>query len=155
MRPLSCLQPAGHGLSGSRSRWLYAERIGPLVREHCKLEVLLGAVDLSDSADLDRIRTAVFDLHEHIAKEEDGLFPASLTALAGDEWDASMEVWHVAHAGNRMIDEWRIRAGDALVLACRGDGTWRAAAAPTRPQCCDARALGAPASVGCDLRREG
>ena len=84
---------------------LFAEHIGPLVREHRELEMLLDGLDLSDPVDRDRIRTAVFDLHEHIAKEEDGLFPASLTALAGDEWDASMEAWHAAHPGVRMIGE--------------------------------------------------
>ncbi len=47
--------------------------------------------------------TAVFDLYEHISKEEDGLFPASLTALGGDEWDAAMDAWHEAHPGRRMI----------------------------------------------------
>jgi iron-sulfur cluster repair protein YtfE (RIC family) len=84
---------------------LFAEHIGPLVREHRELEMLLDGLDLSDPDDRDRIRTAVFDLHEHIAKEEDGLFPASLTALAGDEWDASMRAWHAAHPGVRMIGE--------------------------------------------------
>ncbi|AYG79405.1 hypothetical protein DWB77_01519 [Streptomyces hundungensis] len=39
----------------------------------------------------------VGELHEHIAREEDGLFPASLTALSGDEWDRSMAAWRAAH----------------------------------------------------------
>ena len=84
---------------------LYAEHIDPLVREHRDLEALLGAVDHSHPTDRDRVRTAVFELHEHIAKEEDGLFPASLTALSGDEWDASMQAWHAAHPGDTMIGE--------------------------------------------------
>lgn len=84
---------------------LYAEHIGPLVREHRELEDLLGAVDLSDPNDQERVRIAVFELHEHIAKEEDGLFPASLTALNGDEWDASMRAWQAAHPGDTMIGE--------------------------------------------------
>ena len=42
-------------------------------------------------------------LHHHIAKEEDGLFPASLTALDGDEWDAAMAGWRAAHPGKTMI----------------------------------------------------
>ena len=84
---------------------LFAEHIGPLVREHRDLEEMLGTVDLTDSADQERVRTAVFDLHEHIAKEEDGLFPASLIALDGDEWDASMQAWHAAHPGGIMIGE--------------------------------------------------
>jgi iron-sulfur cluster repair protein YtfE (RIC family) len=84
---------------------LFAEHIGPLVREHRELGELLDTVDLSDPADQARIRTAVFELHEHIAKEEDGLFPASLIALSGDEWDASMEAWQAAHPGDTMIGE--------------------------------------------------
>lgn len=84
---------------------LVAEHIRPLVREHRDLESLLATVDLSDPGDQERIRTAVFELHEHIAKEEDGLFPASLTSLNGDEWDASMEAWHAAHPGDTMIRE--------------------------------------------------
>lgn len=84
---------------------LFAEHIGPLVREHRELEELLRTVDLSDPAEQERVRTAVFELHEHIAKEEDGLFPASLIALGGDEWDASMQAWHAAHPGKSMIGE--------------------------------------------------
>lgn len=84
---------------------LFAPHIGPLVQEHRELEDLLRTVDLADPADQQRVRTAVFELHEHIAKEEDGLFPASLTALSGDEWDASMDAWHAAHPGAAMIGE--------------------------------------------------
>jgi iron-sulfur cluster repair protein YtfE (RIC family) len=84
---------------------LYAEHIAPLVREHRELEVLLASADLSDSGVRDEVRKAVFDLHEHIAKEEDGLFPASLTALGGDEWDAAMAAWQEAHPGRQMIGD--------------------------------------------------
>src|SRR6185437_5380904 len=82
---------------------LFAQHIGPLVREHRELEALLESVDPSDSDDRDRVRKAVFDLYEHIAKEEDGLFPASLTALDGDEWDAATAAWWEAHPGESMI----------------------------------------------------
>lgn len=82
---------------------LYAEHIAPLVREHRELEALLESVDLSDPDDRDLVRRAVFDLREHIAKEEDGLFPASVTALDGDEWDAAMAAWREAHPGKTMI----------------------------------------------------
>jgi iron-sulfur cluster repair protein YtfE (RIC family) len=84
---------------------LVAEHIGPLVEEHRELAALLATVDLSDEAAQDSIRAAVSELHEHIAKEEDGLFPASLIALAGDEWDAAMDAWHAAHPGDTMIGE--------------------------------------------------
>jgi iron-sulfur cluster repair protein YtfE (RIC family) len=84
---------------------LFAEHIGPLVREHRGLDELLRTVDLSDPGDRERVRSAVFELHEHIAKEEDGLFPASLIALGGDEWDASIRAWHAAHPDSTMIGE--------------------------------------------------
>jgi len=82
---------------------LYAEHIGPLVQEHRELEQLLQTMDLASGDDRDRVRKAVFDLHEHIAKEEDGLFPASLTALSGAEWDEAMAAWQDAHPGQHMI----------------------------------------------------
>ena len=82
---------------------LVAEHIAPLVVEHRELESLLATADLGDPAHRERIRVAVFELHEHIAKEEDGLFPASLIALGGDEWDASMAAWQAAHPGESMI----------------------------------------------------
>jgi len=84
---------------------LYAEHIGPLVREHRELEVLLETADLGDAGYRDQVRKAVFDLHEHIAKEEDGLFPASLTALDGDEWDAAIEAWERAHPGRQLMPD--------------------------------------------------
>ena len=82
---------------------LMAEHIAPLVAEHRELEDLLASADLTEPADQQRVRVAVFELHEHIAKEEDGLFPASLIALGGDEWDASMVAWQEAHPGETMI----------------------------------------------------
>lgn len=82
---------------------LYAEHIEPLVREHRELASLLASVDLFDPADQERVRQAVDDLHGHIAKEEDGLFPASLTALGGAEWDAAMAAWQRAHPGEHLI----------------------------------------------------
>jgi hypothetical protein len=84
---------------------LYAEHIGPLVREHRELAALLESLELADPRDRDRVRRAVHDLHEHIAKEEDGLFPASLTALGGDEWDAAMAAWQQAHPDRHLIGD--------------------------------------------------
>lgn len=43
------------------------------------------------------IPDAVDELHRHIAKEEDGLFPVSLTALTGDDWNRAMAAWRDAH----------------------------------------------------------
>ncbi|GFG50741.1 hemerythrin [Mycolicibacterium agri] len=82
---------------------LFAEHIAPLVREHRELAALLDSVDLDVPRDQDSVRQAVFDLYAHIAKEEDGLFPASLTALDGTQWDAAMTAWQEAHPGSAMI----------------------------------------------------
>ena len=83
----------------------YAEHIAPLVLEHRELAELLATVDVADTNDQQRIRVAVFELHEHISKEEDGLFPASLTALSGADWDASIAAWHEAHPGDSLIGD--------------------------------------------------
>ena len=82
---------------------LFAEYITPLVREHRELDQFLETVDVADSEGQRQIRKAVFELHEHIAKEEDGLFPASLTNLDGDEWDEAIAGWQHAHPDRRMI----------------------------------------------------
>jgi hypothetical protein len=82
----------------------YAAYIEPLVAEHRELAALLTSVDLEDPADQQRIRVAVAELDEHISKEEDGLFPASLIALGGDDWDAAMEAWAEAHPGEQPLD---------------------------------------------------
>jgi iron-sulfur cluster repair protein YtfE (RIC family) len=82
---------------------LYAEHIAPLVREHRELASLLESVELADPRDQARVRTAIHELHGHIAKEEDGLFPASLTALGGEDWDSAIEAWQRAHPGRHLI----------------------------------------------------
>jgi hypothetical protein len=83
----------------------YAEYVDRLVREHRELAALLDRVDITDAGDQLALKEAFADLAEHITREEDGLFPASLTALTGDDWDASMTAWHEAHPGQRMIPD--------------------------------------------------
>jgi hypothetical protein len=84
---------------------LYAEHIRPLVREHRELAQLLSTVDVGDADDQQGVRTAFLGLRGHIAKEEDGLFPESLTTLTGEGWDASMRAWYDARPGERMVRE--------------------------------------------------
>jgi hypothetical protein len=65
----------------------------------------LSSADLNIPEDRDRVREAFDDLYAHIAREEDGLFPASLTTLDGADWDAAINAWHRAHPGQEMIAE--------------------------------------------------
>ncbi|NLU84168.1 hemerythrin domain-containing protein [Rhodococcus sp. HNM0569] len=82
---------------------MFADYIAPLVAEHRDLDAFLRTMDFSAPADRESFRGAVFDLHEHIAKEEDALFPASVTTLDGDQWDAAIAAWQRAHPGERML----------------------------------------------------
>ncbi|MGB3886428.1 hemerythrin domain-containing protein [Gordonia sp. (in: high G+C Gram-positive bacteria)] len=81
----------------------FAPYIDPLVVEHRELDDFLRSMDLAESADQKRFRQEVFDLHEHIAKEEDALFPASVTTLDGHQWDAAMTAWRNAHPGRDLL----------------------------------------------------
>ncbi|MEU3073386.1 hemerythrin domain-containing protein [Streptomyces laurentii] len=78
----------------------YAAYIGALVREHRELAVFLASLDLDTAEQRSAFVHAVDELHEHIAKEEDGLFPASLTELTGDQWNRSMAAWRAVHAAD-------------------------------------------------------
>ncbi len=82
---------------------LYAEHTAPLVAEHRALGDFLASLDIRNPADQKRIRQEADELRVHIAKEEDGLFPASLTALDGDDWDAAITAWERAHPGAHLI----------------------------------------------------
>ena len=84
---------------------LFREHIIPLIQEHRDLATLLDTVDLNLADDRDRVRVAFEELYEHIAKEEDGLFPAALTNLDGDDWDTAIEAWRQAHPGRQMVGE--------------------------------------------------
>jgi iron-sulfur cluster repair protein YtfE (RIC family) len=80
----------------------YSGYIATLIREHRELEALLASADLGDAGDQDQIRAAVAELTDHIRREEDGLFPASLSALDGDDWDRSIAAWQAAHPGSEL-----------------------------------------------------
>ncbi|WP_231740343.1 MULTISPECIES: hemerythrin domain-containing protein [unclassified Mycobacterium] len=86
---------------------LFAEHIDPLIREHRELNELLANVDLTRADHQRAIRDAVEELWEHTRKEEDGIFPAALTSLDGNEWDAAIEAWHEAHPNCEMV-KWSV-----------------------------------------------
>jgi iron-sulfur cluster repair protein YtfE (RIC family) len=83
----------------------YADYVAPLIVEHRELAELLAAVDVSDPADQQRLRVAFEQLTEHISKEEDGLFPASVVTMGGADWDASVAAWSAAHPDEKMITD--------------------------------------------------
>ena len=78
----------------------YHGYLGGLVAEHRDLRDLLATADLAQPADRARITAAMSELHAHIAKEEDGLFPASLTALSGEQWDQAIRAWEAMHGAD-------------------------------------------------------
>lgn len=84
---------------------LYADYIGPLIREHRELEAFLNSVDLDLPEHRERVRTEMVELAEHISREEDGLFPATLVTLGGREWDAAIDAWQAAHPGEQLISD--------------------------------------------------
>jgi len=77
----------------------YTDYIDDLVAEHRALTALLREADPACAADRERLAAAMNDIHRHIAKEEEGLFPVSLSALTGEQWNTSMHAWQVAHPG--------------------------------------------------------
>jgi len=89
----------------------YAAYLDELVTDHDRLRALLGEADPAIALDRARLLAAFDDLRLHIAKEEDGLFPASLTALSGDQWDASMAAWRRAHPDDPSLDDDLSRRG--------------------------------------------
>ncbi|MGC4932249.1 hemerythrin domain-containing protein [Gordonia sp. DT30] len=82
---------------------IFADHIDPLIAEHRELDDFLQSMDLSLTPVQEAFREAVFDLHHHIAKEEDALFPASVTTLDGDQWDSAIAAWQRAHPGETML----------------------------------------------------
>jgi hemerythrin-like domain-containing protein len=67
----------------------FPEHVSVLVDEHRRIEAVLGEARHGVPADPtwpDRLQRALFDLREHILKEQDGVFPAALTMLDGEQW---------------------------------------------------------------------
>ncbi len=61
-----------------------------LTREHRQIERVLDEAAAGAPADLlwpERLREALGMLREHILKEQDGVFPAAIISLDGDQWE--------------------------------------------------------------------
>ncbi len=82
---------------------MYADYIAPLVAEHRDLAAFLAGADLADPEDARRFAAEIVALADHIEREEDGLFPATLVTLDGPDWDAAFDAWHRAHPGEELI----------------------------------------------------
>ncbi|UTT65937.1 hemerythrin domain-containing protein [Janibacter sp. CX7] len=61
----------------------FTEYVDALCGEHVTLDELLERIRAGESDLADRFYK---ELRSHIEREEDGLFPASLTTLRGDDW---------------------------------------------------------------------
>lgn len=73
----------------------FAEHVASLESDHQRIE---GALEELASAReslagwAERLDAAVADLFEHILREQDGLFPASLSVLTPQQWDVLADV---------------------------------------------------------------
>jgi hemerythrin-like domain-containing protein len=71
----------------------FPHQLAELIDEHRQIErVLAEAVEAAESALADpswpgRLHTALAQLREHILKEQDGVFPAAVIALDGEQWE--------------------------------------------------------------------
>ncbi|MEU5216320.1 hemerythrin domain-containing protein [Streptomyces sp. NPDC020807] len=80
----------------------YRAYVDALAVEHRELAAFLARLDLDSAEQRAAFRKAVDELHDHIAKEEDGLFPASLTELTGEQWNLSFDAWRAVHTGQAL-----------------------------------------------------
>lgn len=83
----------------------YPDHVDVLRREHQRIDAVLGEADAgtpTDPAWARRLLDVSFLLREHILKEQDGVFPAALGILDGDQWE---RVEHVrARVGTALGD---------------------------------------------------
>ena len=73
----------------------YPNHVGILAAEHRRVHAVLAetALGLPDGpAWRPRLTAALDVLREHIAREQDGLFPAALTSLSANDWEAVEQV---------------------------------------------------------------
>jgi hemerythrin-like domain-containing protein len=68
----------------------FTEQVDVLQAEHRAIEAVLAEADAGPPADPQwpqRLLAALHELREHILKEENGVFPASLAVLSAEDWE--------------------------------------------------------------------
>jgi hemerythrin-like domain-containing protein len=68
----------------------FPAQLDVLTQEHRQIEAVLGeAAEITPADPLwpERLRDALGLLREHILKEQDGVFPAAVISLDGDQWE--------------------------------------------------------------------
>lgn len=91
---------AVYNLSGDIRRALERDDIASAQRDLTQIQHDLRnhwAGDLTTPEGRELVLASLATLWPHIEKEEDGLFPMSLTTLSGDQWDAAIEAWERVH----------------------------------------------------------
>lgn len=68
----------------------FGDQVGELMAEHRLIEAVLGEATSGAPADPTwphRLLATLEQLRDHILKEQDGVFPASLAVLSPEDWD--------------------------------------------------------------------
>ena len=70
------------------------EHVDLILQEHAQVHLVLQelAVGATSSSWQERLGDALHTLREHIAKEQDGLFPAALLTLSTTQWESAERV---------------------------------------------------------------
>jgi len=83
----------------------FADYISPLIEEHRALAAFLRTLDVTDAGQRRAFAEQVLELHEHMLREEDSLFPASVVTFDGDDWTRAIAGWQQAHPGLELIPD--------------------------------------------------
>lgn len=81
----------------------FADYIAPLVAEHRALAEFLRGLDITDAVHRKAFADQVLELHEHMLREEDSLFPASVVTFDGEDWTRAIDGWQSAHPDRELI----------------------------------------------------
>ena len=79
----------------------FAEHVASLEADHEHLQAMLGEV-ADGTAPALRVGAALAALFDHILREQDGLFPAALSVLTPNQWDALDQVRAEVTAGEHV-----------------------------------------------------